>query len=147
MHFVSVAATFFAGLAAAVPAPQSTGAPDPATYENIDIAEFTVRENADGSLMATSFLLSGEAAANLTCSASDPSLPSEVYICGDSKYRFALVPGSEYKYGLRIYHELGTAYVHFPQSKPNFLTSANPCWTVSGSMARAMSSPTATLAV
>lgn len=109
MHFVSVAATFFAGLAAAVPAPQSTGAPDPATYENIDIAEFTVRENADGSLMATSFLLSGEAAANLTCSASDPSLPSEVYICGDSKYRFALVPGSEYKYGLRIYHELGTA--------------------------------------
>ncbi|OJD31756.1 major allergen alt [Diplodia corticola] len=108
MRFTLATALFgAAATVAAAPTPQSTGAPDPATYENIDIADLTVRKN-DG-IQSVSFKLSGRDAADLGCSASDPGLPSAVITCGESKYRFALYAGAESEFALRVYHELGTA--------------------------------------
>ncbi|EOD43152.1 putative major allergen alt [Neofusicoccum parvum UCRNP2] len=108
MRFSIAAATaVFGAIAAAAPAPQSTGAPDPNTYENIDISDFTVRKN-DG-IQAVFFKLSGKNATDLDCSASNPGFPSDVITCGETKYRFALYPGSTTEFGLRLYHELGLA--------------------------------------
>lgn len=108
MRFTLAAATaLFGAIATAAPAAQSTGAPDPNTYENIDIADFTVRKN-DG-IQSVSFKLSGKDAKDLDCSASNPGLPSEVITCGETKYRFALYSGQESEFALRIYHELGLA--------------------------------------
>ncbi|KAL0261902.1 Effector protein PevD1 [Diplodia seriata] len=108
MRFSIAAATaLFGAIATAAPAAQSTGAPDPATYENIDIADLTVRKN-DG-IQSVSFKLSGKDATDLDCSASNPGLPSDVITCGETKYRFALYSGTESEFALRIYHELGLA--------------------------------------
>lgn len=107
--FTAVTA-LFAGLAAALPQ-----APDPNTYENIDIADFTVRkdvgkEQAD-SVSVVYFKINGTDATDLVCEASSPAFPSEVVTCGESKYRFALYPAEDepYEFALRLYHELGTA--------------------------------------
>ncbi|KAL1638573.1 Effector protein PevD1 [Diplodia intermedia] len=110
MRFSIAAAAALCGAIAtttAAPTAPSTGAPDPASYENIDIADLTVRKN-DG-VRSVSFKLSGDDAADLDCSASDPGLPSDVITCGGSKYRFALYSGGESEFALRIYHELGLA--------------------------------------
>lgn len=103
---IAAATAVFGAIADAAPAAQSTGAPDPNTYENIDIADFTVRKN-DGAVQSVSLKLSGKNATDLDCSASNPALPSEVITCGATKYSFALVQGSTSDYGLRVYHELG----------------------------------------
>jgi hypothetical protein len=105
--------TLFAALAAALP--QNT--PNPDAYENIDIADFTVRKNEpEGTISAVSFKLSGDDAKDLLCEASDPSFPTDVITCGETKYRFALFPSENqdegYEFNLRLYHELGPAYVY-----------------------------------
>ncbi|KAG9255657.1 uncharacterized protein F5Z01DRAFT_550652 [Emericellopsis atlantica] len=105
----------FLTLAAAAPKATSTP-PNPDSYENVDIADFTVRkEQAAGqdtptAINSVSFKLSGDDATDLACSASNPDFPSEVITCGDSKYRFVLQPGSDdAEFGLTLYHELGPA--------------------------------------
>jgi len=94
------------GVSRGLPNPQ----PNPNSYENIDISDLFVSERPEnGTVEGVSFLLSGKDADNLRCNASSPGFPSPVITCGTSKYRFALYPGDETQYALRIYHELGTA--------------------------------------
>src|SRR6266566_926730 len=76
-------------------------------FENINITDLAVHEYYDGSIQGVDFLLSGDNATNLLCSAASPGFPSPVITCGDTKYRFALYPGKDVQYALRIYHELG----------------------------------------
>ena len=106
MHFSQILPAFVALTAAA---PQA----NPDRSENIDISDFTVRKDQgpdQTKINAVSFKLSGDDATDLTCSKSNPELPSDVITCGESKYRFALTEGSDdYEFGLRVYHELGTA--------------------------------------
>ena len=81
-------------------------------YEDVAITDLYVRmlpEN--GTVTDVSFKLSGSAETNLTCSQTNPGLPSPVFICGQSKYRFALYKGKKTDYALRVYHELGLAWV------------------------------------
>jgi len=95
-------------LAVASPVPKEpTTAPDPSTYENVDIDSFFVRYNTSD-INAVSFTLSGDDATDLACSASNVEL-LQVYTCGTSKYRFALTNGTDAQFGLRLYHELGAA--------------------------------------
>ena len=102
MKAVAALTTAFAALATAAPSTSS---------ENIDIGELLVRKNetADATdINAVYFKLNGTDATNLVCQASNPKFPSDVITCGESKYRFALYPGSDdYEFALRLYHELG----------------------------------------
>jgi hypothetical protein len=66
-----------------------------------------IRRN--GTVRNMSFKLTGRNATDLLCAKTDPDFPSAVITCGDSKYRFALYPGKEFEYSLRLYHELGLA--------------------------------------
>jgi len=82
--------------------------PRTSRYEDVAISDLYVRKFPEnGTVTDVSFRLSGSNATNLGCSRSDPGLPSPVFICGDSKYRFALYPGKTTEYALRVYHELG----------------------------------------
>ena len=114
------AATLFAATALAAPVAQTTDCPnpahcggsppDPSTYDNINISDFTLRKN-DG-IQSVSFSLSG-ANGTAECSiGAVPSLPSAVEVCGDSKYRFGLIEATSQgaEVGLRLYRELGTAF-------------------------------------
>jgi hypothetical protein len=113
MQFFTVASALFAA-ALAAPAPQTTGcpnpahcggsAPDPSSYENINISDFYLRKN-DG-IQNAGFKLSGNNVTDISCEiGAVPSLPSEVVTCGTSDYRFGLVKGQESDYGLAIYHQ------------------------------------------
>ncbi|OTA98172.1 hypothetical protein M426DRAFT_120514 [Hypoxylon sp. CI-4A] len=96
---------------------QDSGDP---TSEDVSISTFYVHKaGANGTSLGTvdgvSFKLSGENATDLDCSATAsqvPSgLPTDVITCGDSKYRFELLPGnSSAVFTLRVYHELGLAF-------------------------------------
>ncbi|KAH7078934.1 hypothetical protein BKA63DRAFT_488630 [Paraphoma chrysanthemicola] len=113
MQFIAAASLFAAVLAA--PTPQTTDcpnpahcgpAPDPATYENIDIADYYLRKN--NGIQAVGFTLSGDSAKNVSCSIGASTVPSEVVTCGTSDYRFGLIEpeaGSFSDVGLAIYHE------------------------------------------
>lgn len=104
------------GLAAAAPCASNPAhstnatAPDPSTYENIDISDLSIREILEGNTLnvigveSASFTLNG----NLTCESDVIDLTGVVYGCADSsKYSFAVVNGSTTDYALRIYHDLG----------------------------------------
>lgn len=105
------AALLFAGLAAALPSSHgfqhSTNgtAPDPSSYENVDITEFSVREQLSNSSIAVEsiasvyFVLNG----NTTCSAENPGLEGAVFGCGETRYSFGLVNGTDTDFALRIY--------------------------------------------
>ncbi|KAI1842612.1 hypothetical protein JX265_012605 [Neoarthrinium moseri] len=87
--------------------------------EEISVTDFYVHEalingTTEATVDGVSFLLSGENATNLECSA-QTGIPSEVFTCGDSKYRFALYPGESSSSGftLRLYHELGLAVGYY----------------------------------
>ncbi|PHH92677.1 hypothetical protein CDD83_6095 [Cordyceps sp. RAO-2017] len=83
--------------------------------ENIRISKFLVRKNAapDGTtIRVVDFKLDGDDAHGLGCTVQAPAYypkPSEVSTCGSSKYRFALHPGNDTEFSLRIYHETGLA--------------------------------------
>jgi len=96
-------------LAIAAPTPQesTTPPPDPATYENVTIDSFLVRYHTNVT-DNVSFKLSAKDATDLACTASDVRL-QKVYKCGESKYLFALIEGTDAEFGLRLYHELGVA--------------------------------------
>lgn len=105
MHFSTTAlSALLSAVSTASPVPQTatTGS------ESIAITDFYVRKVTTGPV-AISFNLTGTNATDLLCSSSDLGFPSAVIICGDSKYRFALYPGTATDYALRLYHELGTA--------------------------------------
>ncbi|KAJ4351629.1 uncharacterized protein N0V89_006972 [Didymosphaeria variabile] len=114
MQFLT-AATLFAAAAFAAPAPQTTdcpnpahcggSAPDPSTYENIDISDFYLRKNPG--IQNAGFTLSGNNGTVKCEIGAVESLPSEVQICGDSKYRFGLIEATSEgaEVGLRVYHE------------------------------------------
>ncbi|KAJ4305579.1 hypothetical protein N0V90_001110 [Kalmusia sp. IMI 367209] len=116
MQLLALTTLFAAALAA--PAPQTTdcpnpahcggSAPDPSTYENIDISDFYLRKNPG--IQNAGFTLAG-ANGTVQCEiGAVESLPSEVQICGDSKYRFGLIESeSDGEAGLRLYHETGLA--------------------------------------
>lgn len=114
MQFLTAATLFAAALAA--PAPQTTdcpnpahcgSAPDPSTYDNIDITDFTLRKN-DG-IQGASFTLSGSNGTAPCSIGAVPSLPSAVEKCGDSLYRFGLIEATSQgaEVGLRLYREFG----------------------------------------
>ncbi|KAM0323672.1 hypothetical protein ACHAQA_008607 [Verticillium albo-atrum] len=108
---LATVSALFGASALAAPAPSPSDGPrDPNTYENIDIADFNVRKGEDGTIKYVNFKLSGNDADGLACEAENPGLPSEVITCGESKYRFALYPGEEFEFALRLYHELGLAF-------------------------------------
>lgn len=106
-----------AGLAAAVPCTSSGAsgishstnatAPDPSTYENVDITNFSVREQlANNTLTVQSiesvyFNVNG----NTTCQASNPGLEGTVFVCGETAYRFGLINGTTTTFGLRLYKQ------------------------------------------
>ena len=82
--------------------------------ENIEIADLWVRMLPENdTVTGVSFLLSGRNATNLTCSATDLSLPSQIVNCrdADSKYRFSLLHGDKVNYALRIFHEIAVGCV------------------------------------
>jgi hypothetical protein len=89
-----------AALGAAAPA-------DLGRREEIAISNMTVITTEQGEVTSVYFSLTGENATNLACQADGLRFPSEVYTCGDSKYRFALWKGVNVTYALRLYHELG----------------------------------------
>ncbi|KAF4779554.1 hypothetical protein HER10_EVM0004916 [Colletotrichum scovillei] len=108
MKFTLATVTSLFGVAAlAAPAPQETEEPRP--YENIDIADLSVRKQQNGTVTNVSFLLSGNNATDLACQGAT-GVPSDVITCGESKYRFTIRPGKETEFALRIYHELGLAF-------------------------------------
>lgn len=112
----------FAGLAAAVPyakhavtdivnpAHSINGtAPNPSTYENVDITDFSVREEFANSSTVQSiasvyFVLNG----NTTCRADSPGLEGIVFGCGETPYSFGLINGSTTTFGLRLYKATST---------------------------------------
>ncbi|KAI1259954.1 hypothetical protein F5Y18DRAFT_407686 [Xylariaceae sp. FL1019] len=106
MRFFTTAALFGA-LAVATPCRRDM-------TEDVQITEFYVHQalvngTTRGVVDGVSFVLNGENATDLDCSA-QTGLPSEVISCGDSPYSFALYPGeSSYDYTLRLYHALGVA--------------------------------------
>lgn len=87
--------------------------------EDVSITEFYAHKaGANGTSVGTvdgvSFVLNGEDATDLSCSATatqvTSGLPTDVITCGDSKYRFALLAGPDSStFTLRVYHELGLA--------------------------------------
>jgi hypothetical protein len=84
----------------------------PSMCETIDIEDFDVStDNSRKVVTNVYFKLSGDNATALECSAANPDFPSKVHTCGDSKYRFALTPGSEWEFALMLYHELGPGQV------------------------------------
>ncbi|KAI0023641.1 hypothetical protein F4780DRAFT_59145 [Xylariomycetidae sp. FL0641] len=89
--------------------------------ELIKVSDFNAHEALsvapNGTQLATvdyvSFTLSGEDATGLSCEA-ETGVPSEVVTCGDSKYRFAVYPGSSSgNFALRLYHELGVGVGYY----------------------------------
>ncbi|KAH8595608.1 hypothetical protein B0O99DRAFT_622262 [Bisporella sp. PMI_857] len=110
MRFSATALTaLFGAIAMAAPAPQV----EPTNTENVDVSGFTVRKHGEAGTTwdAVEFSITADNATDLICSASNPAYPiSEVYTCGDSKYRFALLTGEENEFALRLYHELGLAF-------------------------------------
>ncbi|KAJ4374007.1 hypothetical protein N0V83_002746 [Neocucurbitaria cava] len=91
------------------PAHCGGGAPDPSTYENINIADYTLRKN-NGTIQAVYFKLSGNNATGIVCeTGAVPTVPSEVVTCGTSDYRFGVVEdpngGEDTDVGLAIYHQ------------------------------------------
>lgn len=116
MHASTAFVAAFAALAAAAPAHKNPESKSDTVYENIDIADFTVRKSQaagshDKTISAVSFKLSGDDAHEIVCKASDPAFPSKVYTCGESDYRFALTKGTskEYEFALAIYHQTAPA--------------------------------------
>lgn len=101
----------FAGLVAAVPCtstnPAHNGtAPDPSTYENVDITNFSVREtygntSAVSDIESVSFTLNG----NVTCTGNEPGLSGDVFPCGETFYSFGLINGTTTQFGLRVYKQ------------------------------------------
>lgn len=75
--------------------------------EAVEVSDLFVNREVNGTVNGVSFMISGRNATNLLCQKTKPGLPSEVITCGDSKYRFALYPGKDVDYSLRLYHELG----------------------------------------
>lgn len=115
MQFITVASALFAA-ALAAPTPQNSdcpkpthcggSAPDPSTYENIDISDYYLRK--DDGIQSISFKLSGNNATNIACEiGAVPTLPSEVVACGESDYRFGVIesPNGQTGPGLAIYHQ------------------------------------------
>lgn len=106
------AALLLAPLAAAAPAavsnPAHNGtAPDPSTYENVDITSLYISETLSSTLAVLSidrvdFVING----NTTCGAANPGLQGDVFGCdGDSPYSFGLINGTTSEFALRIYKQ------------------------------------------
>ncbi|KAJ8110291.1 hypothetical protein OPT61_g6833 [Boeremia exigua] len=116
MRFTIAVSALFAAVLAA-PAPQTSdcpnpahcgSAPDPSTYENVDITGLYIRKN--NGIQNAGFKLTGDNATDLACEIGPVAeLPSEVVTCGDSKYRFGLTKGESSEFGLAVYHETGLA--------------------------------------
>ncbi|KAF2823322.1 hypothetical protein CC86DRAFT_65998 [Ophiobolus disseminans] len=88
MQFLTLA-SLFATTALAAPAPQ----PNPSSYENINIDDFSLRHN-NGKIESISFSLSGDNATCLSCETCSTPEPNVNIGYGDkeiSEYRFSLV--------------------------------------------------------
>lgn len=118
MQFIT-AATLFAAAALAAPTPQTSDCPnpahcgtppDPSTYENVDITDYTLRKN-DSGIQSISFKLSGQNGTDVPCSVSAFSgFPSPTVTCGspapDTGYRFiAIEPKAEGDSDIAVYHQ------------------------------------------
>lgn len=114
MQFLTVASALFAAALAApmaqttdCPNPAHCGeAPDPSTYENIDITDYNLRKN-DG-IQGVFFKLSGNNTTDISCEiGAVPTIPSEVVTCGESDYRFGVVadPNGGSEPGIAVYHQ------------------------------------------
>ncbi|KAI1485879.1 hypothetical protein F5X96DRAFT_682464 [Biscogniauxia mediterranea] len=79
-----------------------------ALAETVNITKFTVHKD-NGAVDSYSFHLSGDEAADATCSASG-AIPSDTITCGETKYRFQVSAGvDDSTFNLKIFHELSTA--------------------------------------
>ncbi|KAI1777268.1 hypothetical protein F4818DRAFT_342997 [Hypoxylon cercidicola] len=118
MRFTAIATLLFGAGALAAPSPRHAARQDTdPTSEDVSITSFTVHKSgangtSPGVVDGVGFLLSGEDAADLPCSAAADAfaggVPTDVIACGGSEYRFALLAGpAEATWTLRIYHELG----------------------------------------
>lgn len=96
-----IAPLVLATCAAAMPTAQQ--GPDPSTYENVDITDFTVTKAADGCVQAVSFTINGV----VKCSAETPGTEGKVSGCGTTPYSFGLLPGGipDSQYGLNLYKQ------------------------------------------
>ncbi|KAI4860898.1 hypothetical protein F4820DRAFT_452472 [Hypoxylon rubiginosum] len=118
----TLATLLFGASALAAPASSSQHAArqdDDPMSEDVSITGFAVHKagangTSPGVVDGVGFVLSGEDATDLSCSATatqvTSGLPTDVITCGDSKYRFALLAGPDSStFTLRVYHELGLA--------------------------------------
>lgn len=111
-------AVLFAGLAAAAPNkvvrdynpvnpahPINGTAPDPSTYDNIQITDLLVREQLNGNTLEVLGieLVSFTINSNITCEADSPGLDGKVFPCGSTPFSFGLVNGTVDDFALRIY--------------------------------------------
>ncbi|KAI8958111.1 SNF2 family N-terminal domain-containing protein [Daldinia sp. FL1419] len=105
MRFTATAvAAFFFGLKAMA---------QDAKSEDVSITEFSVHK-AGTTVDGVSFKLNGDEASGLSCSATasliTKGVPTDVLSCGESKYRFELLPTDNANaFNLKVHHELGTA--------------------------------------
>lgn len=102
------AAVLLAPLAAALPTiinPAHNGtAPDPSTYENVDVSSLSIREitNATATgIERVDFYING----NVSCSAVSPGTQGKVFGCDGTSYSFGLVNGTTSQFGLRLYKQ------------------------------------------
>ncbi|USP82864.1 hypothetical protein yc1106_10138 [Curvularia clavata] len=113
-----IAAALFAGAAVALPAASECG-------EMVTITDYSLRWNFN-QVESVSFKLSGNNATDLECtspSGAIQQIPSPVYTCGDSKYRFGLQPVqsgfnmNDPQYNIAVYHETGPAVGLYAQTQ------------------------------
>lgn len=95
-----------AQLAAAMAAPQNSAhagtAPDPSTYENIDVTNFSLVETPASEVSVVTFTINGA----IQCSAPEPGTEGKVFGCGDASYSFGLLDVTDKaQYGLNIYKQ------------------------------------------
>ncbi|CAJ2508961.1 Uu.00g139870.m01.CDS01 [Anthostomella pinea] len=116
MHFSTTVATALLGASAVLASPSARKV-DARSSETVAVTDFFVHEVLTTAANSTSavvdsvaFTINAVEATNLACFA-ETGVPSEVVTCGDSKYRFALYPGtaSYDSFALRLYHETGLA--------------------------------------
>ncbi|KAJ4417403.1 hypothetical protein N0V82_006170 [Gnomoniopsis sp. IMI 355080] len=105
------AALLLAPLAAAAPTiinPAHNGtAPDPSTYENVNISGLSLRESINATttkvlgIERVDFYING----NVSCSAVAPGTQGKVFGCDGTPYSFGLVNGTTSQFGLRLYKQ------------------------------------------
>ncbi|KAI0138299.1 hypothetical protein BJ166DRAFT_183137 [Pestalotiopsis sp. NC0098] len=112
MHFSTAVSLALSAVVAASPVRRDF-------TEDISITDFYVHKaitngTTDSTVDGVSFLLTGDNATDLACSA-QTGIPSEVIFCGNTSYSFALwdEDASQGEFTLRLYHGLGVGFGYY----------------------------------